>query len=194
MPSAERRRQFIDTRARAHASQVPAVSSVRRWSSNLPYGGSNTSREFWPEGVTLEQARRSLRATTARIAAGYLETMKIPILAGRGFTDADRADGPPVAVVSRILADRYWPTGRSDRPPLPARGGRRVDHRRRRRRATSCTTGSSSCGAPRSIVRSRRIAPFAQASSCAPWAIPSSVAGDVRRAVLPWIRISRSSS
>ncbi|MGH7483624.1 MAG: FtsX-like permease family protein, partial [Longimicrobiales bacterium] len=31
------------------------------------------------------------------------------LLEGRGFTEADRADGPGVAIVSRGLAEQYWP-------------------------------------------------------------------------------------
>ena len=103
----ERRRQFAET-VLERVSQVPAVSSAAVVSA-LPYGGSNTSRGLWPEGVTLSQA--DVRYVDYRRASpGYLETMKIPILAGRGLTAADRVDGPPVAVVSRTLADRYWPS------------------------------------------------------------------------------------
>jgi putative ABC transport system permease protein len=42
----------------------------------------------------------------------YLETLRIPLLEGRRFGRADRAEGPPVAIVSRALAEKYWP-GRS---------------------------------------------------------------------------------
>ena len=40
---------------------------------------------------------------------GYFEAMGIPVLAGRGFDARDGADGPPVAVVDRVLAERFWP-------------------------------------------------------------------------------------
>jgi ABC-type antimicrobial peptide transport system permease subunit len=35
--------------------------------------------------------------------------MAIPLLEGRQLNDRDRAAGPPVAVISKALADRYWP-------------------------------------------------------------------------------------
>jgi len=41
-----------------------------------------------------------------RISPGYFETLGTPVLAGRAFTDADRDDAAPVAVVSRSLAQR----------------------------------------------------------------------------------------
>ena len=104
---AEKRRQFADT-VLERVRRVPAVSSAATVSA-LPYGGNNNSRAFHPEGVTLTPAEVR-NVDYRRASPEYLGTMKIPILAGRGLTDADRADGPPVAVVSQILADRYWPS------------------------------------------------------------------------------------
>ena len=40
---------------------------------------------------------------------GYLETLRIPLRAGRYFAESDRLDQPPVAVVSESLARREWP-------------------------------------------------------------------------------------
>jgi putative ABC transport system permease protein len=39
----------------------------------------------------------------------YFSVMSIPVLRGRAFTDADREDRPPVAVVSSSAAQRFWP-------------------------------------------------------------------------------------
>lgn len=39
----------------------------------------------------------------------YFETMGIPLQRGRMFGDADRADQPPVAIVSSSVARRFWP-------------------------------------------------------------------------------------
>ncbi len=43
------------------------------------------------------------------ITPGYVRVMGIPLRAGRSFTNADLADGPPVALVSESLARRFWP-------------------------------------------------------------------------------------
>src|SRR5688500_4310143 len=40
---------------------------------------------------------------------GYFEALGMKVLEGRAFTGNDRADGPRVAVISRRMADRYWP-------------------------------------------------------------------------------------
>jgi putative ABC transport system permease protein len=41
-------------------------------------------------------------------SATYFETMRIPVIAGRGFTEADRPGAPPVAVVSEEFARRFF--------------------------------------------------------------------------------------
>ena len=43
------------------------------------------------------------------VSPGYFSTLKIAVLAGRVFTDADRAGADPVAVVDDTLAKQYWP-------------------------------------------------------------------------------------
>ena len=43
------------------------------------------------------------------VTSDYFTTMGIPLLQGRAFTDADRSDAPPVAIVSRSVARRFWP-------------------------------------------------------------------------------------
>jgi putative ABC transport system permease protein len=102
----EHRRQFITTVLdRMHA--IPAVSEAAMI-SNLPYAGGNATLEFWPEGVLLKT--RDVRYVDYRRAsASYLSTMRIPLVSGRWFDAGDRAETQAVAVVSRSLADRYWP-------------------------------------------------------------------------------------
>src|SRR5262249_55033555 len=40
---------------------------------------------------------------------GLFRTMKMRVLQGRDFTDADRADSPHVVIVDEKLAAAYWP-------------------------------------------------------------------------------------
>jgi putative ABC transport system permease protein len=40
----------------------------------------------------------------------YLATIGIPLIRGRGFTDRDAANAPPVVLVSSALARKIWPT------------------------------------------------------------------------------------
>ena len=40
---------------------------------------------------------------------GYFATLRVPLLAGRFFTDADRADAPKVVIVNESFAKKWWP-------------------------------------------------------------------------------------
>jgi len=50
-------------------------------------------------------------ATRRRVMDGYFETMRIPLLAGRGIERTDVEGSPAVVVVSRTLADDFFPEG-----------------------------------------------------------------------------------
>lgn len=43
------------------------------------------------------------------VSPGYLRLMKIRLLVGRGFTEADSAHAPPVILITPATARRYWP-------------------------------------------------------------------------------------
>ena len=48
---------------------------------------------------------------SALVGPGYFETLRIPLLTGRSFTELDREGADPVAVVNQSLASRLWPGG-----------------------------------------------------------------------------------
>jgi putative ABC transport system permease protein len=43
------------------------------------------------------------------VGVGYFETVGLPIVRGRAFSEFDRSDGTAVAVVNRTMAERFWP-------------------------------------------------------------------------------------
>jgi predicted permease len=45
----------------------------------------------------------------ASVSPGYLETLGVPLLEGRGIAPQDREDSPRVAVINDTLALRHWP-------------------------------------------------------------------------------------
>ena len=52
-----------------------------------------------------------LTVPVSTVSGAYFETLRIPLLSGRGFADADGPSSPPVAVVSQALARQLWPGG-----------------------------------------------------------------------------------
>jgi predicted permease len=49
------------------------------------------------------------RVNINHISPNYFQTLRIPLLKGRDFTDRDRAGAPGVVIVSRQLAEKMWP-------------------------------------------------------------------------------------
>jgi predicted permease len=47
--------------------------------------------------------------TFAIVSPGYFSTLRIPIVAGRGFADSDSAGAPKVAIINEAFARRFWP-------------------------------------------------------------------------------------
>jgi len=43
------------------------------------------------------------------VSPGYFKTMRIPLLRGRWFTEADRRGSPKVVLISELAARRFWP-------------------------------------------------------------------------------------
>jgi putative ABC transport system permease protein len=54
------------------------------------------------------------------ISRGYFQTMRIPLIEGREFTERDNADARGVVIINQAMASRYWP----DEDPI----GKRVAH------------------------------------------------------------------
>lgn len=104
--SLDKRRRLI-TEVLASMRSIPAASESG-FTTHMPYTGSNNSRQFWPEGQDLREDEVR-RVDYRRISPEYFAVMRIPVVGGRLFTDADGDKSQPVAIVSRGIADEYWP-------------------------------------------------------------------------------------
>jgi predicted permease len=65
--------------------------------------------QFAVEGAGRENGNADLRARFRFITPGYSATLGIPILEGRDFNEADRAEAEPVVIVSKSVAKRLFP-------------------------------------------------------------------------------------
>jgi predicted permease len=89
------------------AKAVPGVESATI-ASNYPLGGG-LSRTVFPEGQDEGSGYRGTLTQIDDVSPSFFETLRIPLVNGREFSDADRKDTNPVAIVSEAMAKQYWP-------------------------------------------------------------------------------------
>ena len=81
-------------------AQVPAalawqaVPSTTRWTRNLTAAGSTAGPEDVEGNV---------------VSDGFFELLGTPVVAGREFLPGDDAQAPPVILLNRTAAERFWP-------------------------------------------------------------------------------------
>jgi predicted permease len=98
------RLQFYN-RALAAMGSLPGVRQVG-WVSLLPLAGQGSVSGISVPGE--EQPRGALpQANYRAVSPGYFQAMGISLVAGRIFSESDR--GRNVVVVSRSVAERFWP-------------------------------------------------------------------------------------
>ena len=93
--------------ARDDLKQASGVASVTV-ADGLPLDfGSRSARVSLQ--VDTNTAPRAVIVHTTRVGDGYLDTMRIPLVLGRGFSNDDSAGAEKVTVISKTLADRLEP-------------------------------------------------------------------------------------
>ena len=86
---------------------VPGVEDAAAI-NDLPFSGSRTSTSFDIDGLpaALGESRDSDRRV---VTSGYFNVMRIHLLKGRSFTDADnRRESPRVSIINEALLRLYW--------------------------------------------------------------------------------------
>jgi len=76
--------------------------------SHLPLSGRDGRRGVGIEGRE-PTPDTPTRAHPRSVSPSYFQAMGITLLSGRGFTTADAATAPSVAIVNETMARRYWP-------------------------------------------------------------------------------------
>jgi putative ABC transport system permease protein len=92
----------------AQAQSIPGIE-IAAVSSRPPVHDAR-DLPFRVEGMPDGSASREF-AGDILVSAGYFQTLGIPLLEGRSFTDADNGSATPVAIVSQSLAQRYFKGG-----------------------------------------------------------------------------------
>ena len=86
---------------------LPGVEAVSM-AELVPLGLDRKRRGIEVEGYA-RRDREEMEFGVNTVAAGYFETMGIPLVRGRGFSEDDRPGAAPVAVVNEAFARRFWP-------------------------------------------------------------------------------------
>jgi putative ABC transport system permease protein len=87
--------------------QLPGVKSAGL-TEYLPALGDANNSTFVVEGYVPPKGASMNLANFILTEGDYLQSMEIPLLAGRFFTESDNANAPLVAIVNRRFAEHYW--------------------------------------------------------------------------------------
>jgi putative ABC transport system permease protein len=95
-------------RVLANIRAIPGVTMVGA-STSLPPSRYQESESFSIVGEPIPQPGHEPTAIYIPMTSGFLEALHTPLLAGRMFDSRDGASSPPVVIISRTLARRYFP-------------------------------------------------------------------------------------
>ena len=79
--------------------------------SMLPFSGQENDAVITIVGYNLAPGENPPVPYHSMVDTGYMETMGIPLLQGRGFSRTDTADSQRVAIIDQHLAKKYFPHG-----------------------------------------------------------------------------------
>jgi predicted permease len=84
-----------------------AVGTIVPWRDAGAFG---PGFQFTAEGYATANGEEDPRARFRTVSPGFFAALGVPIIAGRDFSDADRADAEPVVIISQSVAKRMFPT------------------------------------------------------------------------------------
>ena len=86
---------------------TPGISTAGG-TSLLPLTRGLAWTDYLVEGFNEDNPEARIVADVMTMTPGYVEAMGIDVIAGRSFAGAD-AGNPPVVIVNRMFAERFWP-------------------------------------------------------------------------------------
>jgi predicted permease len=105
---AERSEQFWQ-QALERVGAMPGVESVALVSPRMPFDVNFNQTNIRVDGKSYASEDQGDTVANVAVTPDYFATLDVPIVEGRGFTDADRRGAPMVAVVNETMARRFWP-------------------------------------------------------------------------------------
>ena len=99
--------QRFFTELLSRINRLPGVQSAAA-TAFVPLGGSGQTGDFRVEGHPA-RAGEDRFAEYHFVTPDYFQTLEIPLLRGRYFTESDKADAPKVIAVNSYMARQLWP-------------------------------------------------------------------------------------
>ena len=96
-------RQILD-----RFSALPGLSNVAV-AMYPPLDGNNWSDGVFVQGHPAPKPNDESWSTWDRVTPGFLDTLGVPIIRGRGITEQDTATSQPVAIVNQSFVKRFFP-------------------------------------------------------------------------------------
>jgi predicted permease len=96
------------TRTLERVRAVPGVVQAGA-TTTIPFGGGNSDSVILAEGYQMKPGESLISPHQIDVTPGYFETLQVPLIAGRFFTEADTDTSPRVVIVDERLANRFWP-------------------------------------------------------------------------------------
>jgi predicted permease len=99
-------RQLVERVRRAPGVKSAALTEAVPMDSTSVWDGAAT---ILPEGFPFPRGTDGAHVMENTVDEGYFDTLRVPIVRGRGFRSSDKSDAPRVAVINETLASHYWP-------------------------------------------------------------------------------------
>lgn len=89
------------------AQSIPGVTNVSA-SLLLPLTDRSWEMRIQPYGAT-EAIEAGPSVLFNMVSEDFFATLSVPVLKGRAFSEGDRNDAAPVAIIDETMAERFWP-------------------------------------------------------------------------------------
>jgi putative ABC transport system permease protein len=110
--------RYVDGEARARftanaLAELAAVPGARDVTAGnvLPAMDYNNVRPIEIPGQPALEPSKQPRVDYRIISPRYFDVLRMPLVSGRAFTDADHKTAEPIAIVSETMARKFWPSG-----------------------------------------------------------------------------------
>ncbi|MGH9582092.1 MAG: ADOP family duplicated permease, partial [Bryobacteraceae bacterium] len=105
-PTPASRVTFVN-RALDGIKELPGITSAAV-TSKLPLGHGDHTRDIHIKGRTTRPSE-DMNVDYTAVSPDYFQTLNIPVVRGRTFTQRDTSNSAPVVIVNEAAARRFWP-------------------------------------------------------------------------------------